>query len=135
MRRAIISLLLLFLVSVQAFAGMCSVRCATMSSADTQNPMPGMANCGMSHHAATDATSAALMAHSCSAAICQNDLSLLPIRADQGMGVPQSSAVTPIVAGIPAASLFPARDLSRYRLDRSKGLGSPFDPLLSSLRI
>ncbi len=136
MRRAIMSVLLLLLVSVQAYAGMCSVRCAIMSDVGTQNSMPGMTNCGMSDHLAIGAASAAfLAAHGCFNEVCQSDLSLLQIRTDQGMGILQSQAITPIVASIPIARSFQGRPLLWLHADRSTGLIPPFDPLVSSLRI
>ncbi len=136
MRRARMYVLLLLLVTVQAFAGMCSVRCAIMGLADAQSSMPGMTNCrGMSDHAGSGGVSAALLAaRGCSGEICQSDLSLLQNRTSQEIGTPQLSIVTPAVVSIPA-TLFQNASRLRFHANRSTQLIPPFDPLISSLRI
>lgn len=136
MRRATMSVLLLLLVSVQAFAVMCSVRCATMGHADTQNSMPGITNChGMSNHPAIGAASyAVLAAHGCSSEICQSDLSLLQNRTTQEIGALPLSMVTAVVVSSPAK---PFQNTIRLWLGANRCTNSipPFDPLISSLRI
>jgi hypothetical protein len=136
MRRAIMPVLLLLLVSVQAFAGMCCVRCAIMSGADTQNSIPAMTNCrGMSNHAATDGTSAALLAApGCSREICQSDLSLLQNHTNQEIGALQLSDIMTVLVSIPA-TLFQNTSHLRFHANRSTQLIPPFNPLISHLRI
>jgi hypothetical protein len=136
MRRAIMPVLLLLLVSVQVFAGMCSVRCAIMSDADTQNSMSGMTYChGMSDHAAIGAASAALLAApGGSSEICQSDLSLLQNHTDQEIGALQLSDITTVFVSIPA-TLFQNRSRLRFHANRRTHLIPPFNPLISNLRI
>lgn len=73
--------LLLLLVSLQAYAGVCSVRCGVMDSGSTRDSSRAMANCrGMSMNYDAHVTKALLSPVKSCTELCQSDLKLLQSR-------------------------------------------------------
>jgi hypothetical protein len=135
-RMATWSGLLLLLVSVQVYAGMCGVRCGVMRSAISHNSMSAMPNCrDMSSHQSTKAGVMLMAPHNCSSKICQSDLQLF----QNPTGHDVEGLVQPVrtvsFSGFPALVLLQNAGFQRLRVDRSTQSIPPFDPLISGLRI
>lgn len=128
------SLLLLVLVSVQAFAATCDVRCGEMALTDSASHMSGMADCrGMeSQGLSGQQTAATLMtSQSCHSDICKDDWTFLQTPVAQELGI-SSLPLTPLVNTV--ISLEIAHPL-QFKIDRSPHSIPTFDPLISSLRV
>ena len=138
------SALLLLLVSVQAFAADCDVRCATMavvglgrgnSTSDyTTNRMSSMTNChGMARQRASGHHSEATLISSqpCASRICKNDWHFL-----------QSSIAHEIRVSSPAiadprqgSALSGVTSSLQFKTDPGTNSALQFDPLFVSLRV
>lgn len=133
MRKATLPFLLLLLLSVQAFASACDVRCATMTAMDPAGRMASMAHCqGMASpsFASHMAVHTITPAQPCASHICKYDLTFQS-RAVPGLGQSPLSVAVYRVDTMPtpiAISLRWKTDLSTYSIPI-------FDPLLSSLRV
>jgi len=136
-RIALLPVLLLLLVSLQAYAGVCSVRCGVMALAVSRNSMPAMANCrdDISSGAAVGAGAMLIAPRRCSGTVCQSDLQLLQNRTSpdvEGRFLPVA-VVTP--ADFPIIRLLKEHISRRFGVERSTQSIHPFDPVISSLRI
>lgn len=132
-RKTTWSLLLLLLVSVQALASVCDVRCETMALMGSANPMVGIDHCqGMASQAETvdAAVYTVRLPQPCAGDICKTDWSLLS-RAVYEFG-PLSLPVTVMRA---AAGPVPIEASRRWKTDRSTHDIPTFDPILSRLRV
>lgn len=127
-------MLMLLLVSLQAYAGACSVHCGGMDLAATRDSAPAMTNCrgmSMNHDAQTTKTLLSPVM-SCSKP-CQADWKLLQSRANNLDA--QVLAVSTLFALDTRAPLPAYARSGRFSIDRSTRPISPFDPLISNLRI
>lgn len=127
------SMLLVLLVTMQAFASACDVRCGTMALMDSAGPMVGMAHCeGMASRplAGHVAVATATPSHPCVSHICKNDWAL-ESRVVHEFGLSSLPVTVPSVATgpLPVATSF------QWKTDRSTHNIPTFDPILSSLRV
>jgi hypothetical protein len=128
------SLLLLLLVSVQAFAAVCDVRCGAIASADSASHMTGMAHCpGMaSQSLPTQPSVVGLMTpQPCASHICQNDWTFLQNSVVHELGILPLSLAVLGHAAIPVEIASPLQ----FKPDRSTHSIAVYDPIISSLRI
>ncbi len=132
-RKTTWSMLLLLLVSMQAFASACNVRCGVMALMDSAGPMVGMAHCqGMASrplpgHKAVDtaAPSKPYTSH-----ICKNDWALQS-RAVHEFGL----STLPVTVLSAATRPIPIAASLRWKTNRSTHSIQTFDSLISSLRV
>ena len=132
-RKTTWSMLLLLLVSVQAFASACDVRCGAMALMDSAGPMASMTHCqGMASRpiAGHEAVDTATPFQACVSHICKNDL-VLQSRAVQEFGL--SSLVVSVLSA--ATIPIPIAASVRWKSARSTHNIPTFDPLISSLRV
>lgn len=132
-RKTTWSMLLLLLVSVQAFASACDIRCGAMAFMDTAGQMVGMAHCqGMASRPLPghEAVDTAAPSQPCASHICKNDWALQS-RTVQELGLSSLPVAVLSAATIP----IPIAIFSRWKTDRSTHSIPPFDPLTSSLRV
>lgn len=124
---------MLLLVSVQAFASACDVRCEAMALMGSPGPMVGMDHCpGMASDAVTgdSGSSKVRPPQPCADHICKNDWSLLS-RAEYEFGL-----LSPLVAAVSSVPRnLPIEASLRWKADRSSHNIPNFDPLLSCLRV
>jgi hypothetical protein len=128
------SLLLLLLVSVQAFAAACDVRCGAIASADSASHMTGMAHChGMaSQPLPTQQSVVSLMSSQpCASHICKNDWTFLQNPVVHELGI---SPLSLAVLGHAVIPVKIARPL-QFKPDRSTHSIPAYDPIISSLRV
>jgi len=132
-RKTTWSMLLLLLVSMQAFASACDIRCGTMALMDSAGPMVGMAHCqGMASRplAGHEAVDTATPSQPCTSHICKNDWSLQS-RVVHELGL---SSLPVTVLSVVTLSLPVATSL-RWKTDRSTHNIPTFDPIILSLRV
>ena len=130
-RKTTWSLLLLLLVSVQAFASACDVRCGTMALMGSS--MVGMDHCqGMASQTVSDDAAAytVMPSQPCASHICKNDWSLLS-RATYEFGL-SSQPATVLSVAIP---FVPVVSSLQWKTDRWTHSIPAFDPILSRLRV
>ena len=132
-RRTTWSMLLLLLVSMQAFASACDVRCGAMALMDSAGPMVGMAHCqGMASQPRADqeAVNTATPSHPCASHICGSDWALQS-RAVYEFDLPSLpvAVLSAVTASLPVAASL------RWKTDRSTYNIPTFDPIISSLRV
>ncbi len=128
-------MLLLLLVSLQAYAGVCQVHCGVMGLAATRASAPAMASCGASSTHLTAHASKPLFSHeqSCNK-LCRSDLQLLQSRMDHPMDsqLPAGDQVSAIDIHAP---LLEYTRPGCFSVERSRQAMAPFAPLISNLRI
>ncbi len=127
------SMLLLLLVSMQAFASACDVRCGAMALMDSAGPMVGMAHCqGTASRplAGHEGVNTATPSQPCTSHICKNDWALQS-RAVYEFGL-SSLCVTVLNA---ATRPIPIATSLRWKTDRSTHNIPTFDPIISSFRV
>ena len=132
-RKTTWSLLLLLLVSVQAFASACDVRCGAMALMDPAGPMVGMEHCqGMASQPRADyeAVDTATPSQPCAGHICQNDWLLL-----SRITYEFSLSSLPATVLSVATPFLPVVSSLRWKTDRSTHNIPTFDPIISSLRV
>jgi hypothetical protein len=128
------SLLLLMLVSVQAFAATCDVHCGAMALRDSASHMSGMSDCsGMASQALSgqQAVAPLMSSQSCASHICKDDWTFLQTPVAHELGI---SSLPLIPLGNTLISLEIAHPL-QFKIDRSPHFIPAFDPLISSLRV
>lgn len=128
------SLLLLLLVSVQAFAAACDVRCGAMVGMNSANHMSSMAHCpGMASQSvsAHQAILAIAPSQPCASQICRNDWTLFQSPVLHGLGV---SPLTMSASGHAVIPVQIANSL-QFKVDRNTHTIPHFDPLISTLRV
>lgn len=133
LRKTTWSMLLLLLVSIQAFASGCDVRCATMTTVNSTGHMASMAHCqGMESEpiAGHAAVNTLTLSQPCTSHICKNDWAFQS-RAVQELGLSSLPAAALSVATAPTRIVISVR----WKTDRSMHGIRLFDPLLSSLRV
>ncbi len=128
------SLLLLVLVSVQAFAAICDVRCGAMAMMESASHMSGMSDCpGMASQTLPGQQTVATVAPSqlCDSHICKDDWTFL-----QNPDVYELSITSLPLAllGNTVIALEIAHSV-QFKTDRSPHSIPAFDPLISSLRV
>ena len=132
-RKTTWSMLLLLLVSMQAFASACDVRCGAMTLMDSAGPMVGMAHCqGMASRPLPghEAVDTAAPSQPCASHICKNDWTL------QNRAVHEFGLSTLCVTVLNAAIRpIPIAASVRWKAKRSTHRIQRFDPLISSLRV
>ena len=125
------SMLLLLLVSIQAFAAACDVRCGAMALMDSAGPMAGMAHCqGMASLAGHEAVNTVTASQPCASHICKNDWALQS-RAVREFGL--SSLPVAVLSAVTGS--LPVAASLRWKTDRSTYNIPTFDPIISSLRV
>ena len=127
------SMLLLLLVSMQAFASACDVRCGAMALTGSAGQMVSMAHCqGMASSPLADheAVDTATPSQPCTSHICKNDWSFQS-RVVHELGL---SSLPVTVLNVVAVSLPVAISL-RWKTDRSTHNIPTFDPIISSFRV
>lgn len=127
--KATLSVLLLLLVSIQAFAVACGARCGMTAVVNFASHPCGIASQGVSDHQAKITVETV---QPCASPICNNDWTFLlsPVGANE-LGVSLLS-LTALDQGVVPINL--ARSL-QPKTDRSTRVIPAFDPLLSSLRV
>jgi hypothetical protein len=128
------SLLLLLLMSVQAFAATCDVRCGTMAMMESASHMSGMANCrGMTSQrfSGQHAEIALTSSQPCASHICKDDWTFLQNPVEQELGI--SSLPLTLLDSI--TMLLEIAHPLQFKVNRSPHSTPSFDPLISSLRI
>lgn len=128
------SLLLLVLVSVQAFAATCDVRCGTMAMMESASHMSGMANCrGMASQRVADQQSGITLTLSqpCASHICKDDWTFLQNPVEHELGI---SSLSLALLGSTTTYLENTR-LLPFKVNRSPHSLPSFNPLISSLRV
>jgi hypothetical protein len=133
-RKTTWSMLLLLLVSVQAFASACDVRCGAMAlMGGSAGPRVGMAHCqGMASQTVSDDAAAytVMPSQPCASHICKNDWLLLS-RTTYEFG-PSSQPATVLSVAIP---FVPVVSSLQWKTDRWTHSIPAFDPILSRLRV
>ena len=132
-RKTTWSLLLLLLVSVQAFASTCDVRCGAMALTGSAGQTVSMAHCqGMasSSLAGHEAVDTATPSQPCTSHICKNDWLLLS-RTTYEFG-PSSEPATVLSVAIPFVPVVSSLQRKTNRWTHSI---PAFDPILSRLRV
>jgi hypothetical protein len=128
------SLLLLVLVSVQAFAATCDVQCGAMAMMESASHMSGMSDCpGMASQTLPGQQTVAAVAppQLCDSHICKDDWTFL-----QNPDVYELS-ITSLPLALPGNTVI-ALEIARpvqFKTDRSPHPIPAFDPLISSLRV
>jgi len=134
-RKATWSLLLLLLVSVQAFAATCDVRCMTMATMASAPHMSGMANCqGIASQRISAQQVGITLSSSrpCASHICKDDWTFLQNPVEHELGI----SSLPLALPDRAAMLFEIAHPLQFKVNRSPhSIPSSFDPLISSLRV
>ncbi len=128
------SLLLLLLVSVQAFAATCDVRCGAMALRDSASHMSGMSDCnGMALQTlpGQQAVSTLASSPSCANHICKDDWTFLQNPVEHELGI---STLSLALLGSTTIYLENSR-LLPFKVNRSPDSILSFDPLISSLRV
>ncbi len=132
-RKTTWSLLILLLVSVQAFASACDIRCEAMARMGSPGPMVGMDHCPGIASEAVRGDSGVLKVNPpqpCTDHICKNDWSLL------SRAVYEFGPLSPLVNAVSAVPRsLPIEASLRWKADRSSRNIPNFDPLLSCLRV
>ncbi|MHB2006580.1 MAG: hypothetical protein ACYDBH_01295 [Acidobacteriaceae bacterium] len=132
-RKTTWSMLLLLLVSMQAFASACDVRCGAMALMGSAGPMVGMAHCqGMASRPLPghEAVDTAAPSQPCTSHICKNDLAV------QSRALHEFGLSTLPVTVLGAATIpIPIAGSLRWKANRSTHSIQTFDPLISSLRV
>jgi hypothetical protein len=132
-RKTTWSMLLLLLVSVQAFASACDVRCGAMALMGSAGPMVGMAHCqGMASQPRADqeAVNTAPPSQPCASHICKNDWALQSRAVHEfGLSSLPVTALSAVTVSLPVATSL------RWKADRSTHNIPAFDPIISSLRV
>ena len=132
-RKTTWSMLLLLLVSMQAFASACDIRCGAMALMESAGHMVGMAHCqGMAFRpiAGHEAVDTAAPSQPCASHICKNDWALQS-RAAHELGL--SSLPVTVLSAV--TEPLPVATSLRWKTDRSTHNIPTFDPILSSLRV
>lgn len=128
------SLLLLVLVSVQAFAATCDVRCGAMAMMESASHTSGMSDCPrMASQTLPGQQAVATVAppQLCDSHICKGDWTFL-----QNSDVHESS-ISSLPLALPGNTVI-ALEIAyplQYKTDRSPHSIPAFDPLISSLRV
>jgi len=131
MRRAIMPLLLLLLVGLQAYAGVCGVRCGGRELA--QNSAPAMARCrAMSMDHGARATKPLLSAPNSCTEVCQSDLKLLQSRHNLDGQLPAVGIVCALDLRVPLPGYARA---GRFSVERSPQSIPSLYRLVFNLRI
>ncbi len=132
-RKTTWSMLLLLLVSMQAFASACDVRCGAMALMDSAGRMVGMARCqdmASQPRGDQEAVNTATPSQPCASHICGNDWAL------QNRAVYEFGLSPLPVRVLSAVTLsLPVATSLRWKTDRSTHNIATFDPIISSLRV
>ena len=128
------SLLLLLLVSVQAFAVACDVRCGAMAGTNSTSHMSGMAHCpGMASQSDSDCWAVIVMAppQSCACQVCNHDWTFV----QNLIGHELRASLVPMT--LLGHAVMPTRTANSLRIktDRSPHALPAFDLLISALRV
>lgn len=135
--KAVSSLLLLLLVSVQAFATDCDVRCATMmgsssASHHSAGGISGMDDChGMASASNHQVAATLITSESCASRICKNDWTFLqsPVASELGASPLPMTELRQVSASTGATiSLL-------FETGPATNITPLFDPLIVSLRV
>ena len=132
-RKTTWSMLLLLLVSMQAFASACDVRCGVMALTGSAGEMVRMAHCqGMASRplAGHEAVDTATPSQPCTSRICKNDWSLQN-RVVHELGL----SSLPVTVPSAITGSLPVPTSLRWKTDRSTHSIPTFDPFTSSLRV
>ncbi|MHB1935449.1 MAG: hypothetical protein ACYCOR_02555 [Acidobacteriaceae bacterium] len=132
--KATLPLLLLLLMTVQAFAAVCDARCAAMSISMSRNSMPGMANChGMVSVAVAGRQAVAALTSSqlCASQICKSDWTFLRSPVVHELDISTLPATVSGSVAIPVQIACPLQ----CNTGRSTHSITAHDPLISKLRI
>ncbi len=133
-RKASLSALVLLLVSVQALAATCDVRCSMTEAADSASRESAMTDCAaMAAPSPRSHTANATMAagSGCDDHVCQSVWAVVQTPPTHAFGASFTSLAGPRYDSAPHR----IATFSRFRTDRSPTPPLIFDPLISSLRV
>ncbi len=132
LRKATLSMILLLLVSVQALAATCDVRCSMMVSATSAKHMTGRVHCHPVSFAGSEnqADVEVSTAPSCIDQLCNIDWAFIQPPVAKGLNV-ASMAPNTLQQSATPVRIEPRKQLRSHRPRRS----SLFDPVITSPRV